>query len=158
MLFTRGLVPAMLRSSCIVFMAVSKQDGRMRGVSAGVTPGAVPQGACICFISSYTAYHAEAPIAMYAVSKTALVALSKALAEELGPDGIRVNCVAPGDGAPAVTPALFSLCKCTVQLSMWQHDMVGVTHYIMAVLMSLVPCLMLMMVHQPHIHDSWAAG
>ncbi len=33
---------------------------------------------------------------MYAVSKTALVALTKALAQELGPDGIRVNCVAPG--------------------------------------------------------------
>ena len=38
---------------------------------------------------------------MYAVSKTALVALGKALAEELGPDGIRVNCVAPG-GAHAL--------------------------------------------------------
>ncbi len=48
------------------------------------------------FISSYTAYSPEAPIAMYAVSKTALVALTKALAQELGPDGIRVNCVAPG--------------------------------------------------------------
>ena len=48
------------------------------------------------FVSSYTAYRAEAPIALYAVSKTALVALSKALAEELGPAGIRVNCVAPG--------------------------------------------------------------
>ena len=33
---------------------------------------------------------------MYAVSKTALLGLTKALAEELGPDGIRVNCVAPG--------------------------------------------------------------
>ena len=59
----------------------------------------MPQGGSVAFVSSYTAYHAEAPIAMYAVSKTALVALGKALAEELGPDGIRVNCVAPG-GAP----------------------------------------------------------
>ena len=63
--------------------------------------GALLQGSCIVFISSYTAYHAEAPIAMYAVSKTALVALSKALAEELGPDGIRVNCVAPGGALSA---------------------------------------------------------
>lgn len=54
------------------------------------------KGSNIVFISSYTAYHPEAPIAMYAISKTALVALTKALAEELGPDGIRVNCVAPG--------------------------------------------------------------
>ena len=36
----------------------------------------------------------------YAISKTALLALTKALAEELGPDGIRVNCVAPGNACP----------------------------------------------------------
>lgn len=58
------------------------------------------QGSNMVFISSYTAYHPEAPIAMYAISKTALVALTKALAEELGPDGIRVNCVAPGAVLP----------------------------------------------------------
>ena len=34
---------------------------------------------------------------MYAVSKTSLLGLTKALAEELGPDGIRVNCIAPGE-------------------------------------------------------------
>lgn len=50
----------------------------------------------IIFVSSYTAYNPTAPIAMYAVSKTALLGLTKALAEELGPDGIRVNCIAPG--------------------------------------------------------------
>ena len=30
------------------------------------------------------------------MSKTALFGLTKALAEELGPEGIRVNCIAPG--------------------------------------------------------------
>jgi dehydrogenase/reductase SDR family protein 4 len=55
------------------------------------------QGASITFISSYTAFNpASAPISMYAISKTAVVALTKALAEELGTDGIRVNAVAPG--------------------------------------------------------------
>jgi len=68
---------------------------------AGARRGA--QGGSIVFVSSYTAYRAEAPIALYAVSKTALVALSKALAEELGPAGIRVNCVAPA-AAPAPAP------------------------------------------------------
>lgn len=54
-------------------------------------------GSSIVFISSYTAFNPTPPIAMYAVSKTALLGLTKALAEELGPqNGIRVNCVAPG--------------------------------------------------------------
>jgi dehydrogenase/reductase SDR family member 4 len=51
--------------------------------------------ASIVFISSITAFRPEAPLGVYAVSKTALVALSKALAEELAPT-VRVNCVAPG--------------------------------------------------------------
>ncbi|KAL4536805.1 hypothetical protein Ndes2437B_g06209 [Nannochloris sp. 'desiccata'] len=53
-------------------------------------------GGSIVFISSYTAFNPTPPIPMYAVSKTALLGLTKALAEELGPDSIRVNCVAPG--------------------------------------------------------------
>ena len=54
-------------------------------------------GSAIVFVSSYTAFNPSAPIAMYAVSKTTLIGLTKALAEELGPErGIRVNCVAPG--------------------------------------------------------------
>ena len=32
----------------------------------------------------------------YSVSKTALLGLTKALSFELGPDNIRVNCIAPG--------------------------------------------------------------
>ncbi|NCB28218.1 MAG: SDR family oxidoreductase [Clostridia bacterium] len=32
----------------------------------------------------------------YAASKAAVIALSKSLAQELGPSGIRVNCIAPG--------------------------------------------------------------
>lgn len=54
------------------------------------------RGGAILFVSSYSAFSPAPPIAMYAVSKTALLGLTKALAEELGPDGIRVNCVAPG--------------------------------------------------------------
>ncbi|GIL73323.1 hypothetical protein Vretimale_4879 [Volvox reticuliferus] len=60
-------------------------------------------GASIVFISSVTAFSPPAPIAMYAVSKTALLGLTKGLAAELGPQGVRVNCVAPG-----IVPTKFS--------------------------------------------------
>ena len=59
------------------------------------------RGASIVFISSYTAFNPSQPLAIYAVSKTAVIGLTKALADELGPDGIRVNCVAPGKLKPS---------------------------------------------------------
>ena len=41
----------------------------------------------------------------YSVSKGAVIALSKAMAVDHGPDGIRVNCVAPG---PVYTPMVYA--------------------------------------------------
>lgn len=52
--------------------------------------------ASIVFISSIMGYNPEPPLGLYGISKTALFGLTKALAMELGPKGIRVNCVAPG--------------------------------------------------------------
>lgn len=54
------------------------------------------KGASIVFVSSFTAFNPSQPLAIYAVSKTAVVGLTKAFANELGERGIRVNCVAPG--------------------------------------------------------------
>ncbi|XP_057960667.1 tropinone reductase-like 3 [Malania oleifera] len=53
------------------------------------------KGSSIVFISSITAYQPETSLAMYGVSKTALLGLTKVLAAELAPN-TRVNCVAPG--------------------------------------------------------------
>ena len=50
----------------------------------------------IVIIASYAAYDLPPIIGHYAITKTALVALTKVLAKELLDDGIRVNCVCPG--------------------------------------------------------------
>ncbi|HZI67482.1 MAG TPA: SDR family NAD(P)-dependent oxidoreductase [Thermoanaerobaculia bacterium] len=50
----------------------------------------------IVFVSSTAAQRGEARHSAYAASKGALISYTKSLAVELGPRGIRVNCVAPG--------------------------------------------------------------
>lgn len=66
--------------------------------SAGQEPGgtsAEPKGH-IVLISSTAGQRGEALHADYAASKGALISLTKSLSSELAPQGIRVNCVAPG--------------------------------------------------------------
>jgi 3-oxoacyl-[acyl-carrier protein] reductase len=65
-----------------------------------VTDAAIPYlertGGSIVFISSTAGQRGEARHSAYAASKGALISYTKSLATELGPRGIRVNCVAPG--------------------------------------------------------------
>ncbi|XP_038893919.1 tropinone reductase-like 3 [Benincasa hispida] len=53
------------------------------------------KGSSVVLISSIEGYQPSALLAMYGVTKTALLGLTKALAAEMAPD-TRVNCVAPG--------------------------------------------------------------
>uniref|UniRef100_A0A2A4JK89 Short-chain dehydrogenase n=1 Tax=Heliothis virescens TaxID=7102 RepID=A0A2A4JK89_HELVI len=53
-------------------------------------------GGSIIFISSIAGYQAMEPLGPYSVSKTTLLGLTKAMANEIVHDNIRVNCVAPG--------------------------------------------------------------
>jgi len=65
-----------------------------------VTDAAVPHlekaRGSIVFVSSTAGQRGEARHSAYAASKGALISYTKSLASELGPRGIRVNCVAPG--------------------------------------------------------------
>lgn len=51
---------------------------------------------CILNVSSIWGVLGASCESHYAASKGALIALTRSLAKELGPSGIRVNCVAPG--------------------------------------------------------------
>lgn len=51
---------------------------------------------CIITVSSMWGQVGASCEAAYSATKGAVIALSKALAQELGPSGVRVNCIAPG--------------------------------------------------------------
>ena len=51
---------------------------------------------CILTVSSMWGQVGASCEAAYSATKGAVIALTKALAKELGPSGIRVNCIAPG--------------------------------------------------------------
>lgn len=65
-----------------------------------VTDAAIPhlerEGGSIVFVSSTAGQRGEARHSAYAATKGALISYTKSLATELGPRGIRVNCIAPG--------------------------------------------------------------
>ncbi|MBE6976441.1 MAG: SDR family oxidoreductase [Ruminococcaceae bacterium] len=54
------------------------------------------QKGCVITVSSMWGQVGASCEAAYSATKGAVIALTKALAQELGPSGIRVNCIAPG--------------------------------------------------------------
>ena len=61
------------------------------------TPGFLEkQSGCIITVSSMWGQVGASCEVAYSATKGAVIAMSKALAKELGPSGIRVNCIAPG--------------------------------------------------------------
>lgn len=62
-----------------------------------VLPGMLQkQSGCILNVASMWGQVGASCEALYSATKGAVIALTKALAQELGPSGIRVNCVSPG--------------------------------------------------------------
>jgi len=75
--------------------------------SLTLTQAALPhlrgRGGAVVMISTLSVKNPIPLLAGYAASKRALTDASRVLAEELGPDNIRVNCVAPGHiGGPVL--------------------------------------------------------
>jgi NAD(P)-dependent dehydrogenase (short-subunit alcohol dehydrogenase family) len=91
-------------------------------------------GGAIVNISSGTPFRGVPFLLHYVTSKGAIVAFTRALAKELGPDGIRVNCVAPGftmsagvEANPEVVEKLrdVSIAARTIQRDQVPEDVVG---------------------------------
>jgi NAD(P)-dependent dehydrogenase (short-subunit alcohol dehydrogenase family) len=96
-------------------------------------------GGAIVNISSGTPFRGVPFLLHYVTSKGAIVAFTRALAKELGKDGIRVNCVAPGftmsDGVkehPEVIEKLqeASVAARTIQRDQEPVDVVGAVVYL----------------------------
>jgi NAD(P)-dependent dehydrogenase (short-subunit alcohol dehydrogenase family) len=91
-------------------------------------------GGAIVNISSGTPFRGVPFLLHYVTSKGAIVAFTRALAKELGPAGIRVNCVAPGftmsagvEAHPEVVEKLrdVSVAARTIQRDEVPEDVVG---------------------------------
>jgi NAD(P)-dependent dehydrogenase (short-subunit alcohol dehydrogenase family) len=96
-------------------------------------------GGAIVNLSSGTPFRGVPFLLHYVTSKGAIVAFTRALAKELGKDGIRVNCVAPGftmsDGVkehPEVIEKLqeASVAARTIQRDQEPADVVGAVVYL----------------------------
>lgn len=59
----------------------------------------IGDGGRIINVSSSLTRHVSPGTSLYAASKTAMEAITRSLAVELGPRGIRINCIAPGPTA-----------------------------------------------------------
>jgi len=60
------------------------------------TPALAAQGGSVVMINSAVLRHSRRTFGGYKMSKSALLALAQSLATELGPQGVRVNTIAPG--------------------------------------------------------------
>jgi NAD(P)-dependent dehydrogenase (short-subunit alcohol dehydrogenase family) len=74
-------------------------DTNVKGVflvSRAATPHLVGTGGTVVNVASQLAFAAVGGFAAYCASKAAVVHLTRAMALELIPKGVRVNCVCPG--------------------------------------------------------------
>lgn len=106
-----GLMSAMSEESWDRIFAVNVK-GIYHCVNAAMPAFLRKHSGSIVTVSSMWGQVGASCEAAYSATKGAVIALSKALAQELGPSGIRVNCVAPGviltDMCASVDPEILS--------------------------------------------------
>ena len=90
-----GLLSAMEEEAWDRIFAVNVK-GIYNCVGAAMPSFLRKQAGCVITVSSMWGQVGASCEAAYSATKGAVIALTKALAKELGPSGIRVNCVAPG--------------------------------------------------------------
>ena len=95
--------------------------GIYHGVNAAMPFFLKKHSGCVITVSSMWGQVGASCECAYSATKGAVIALTKALAQELGPSGIRVNCVSPGviltDMCAGVSPETLA--------SMAQDNLVG---------------------------------
>lgn len=69
--------------------------GTMRAVQAARTALTARRG-CVVTIGSALSFRGSGALPAYTASKTGLIGLTRALADDMGAEGVRVNCVCPG--------------------------------------------------------------
>ena len=90
-----GLMSAMAEQEWDRIFAVNVK-GIYHCVNAATPAFLKKQSGCVITVSSMWGQVGASCEAAYSATKGAVIALTKALAQELGPSGVRVNCVAPG--------------------------------------------------------------
>lgn len=71
-------------------------DGAYNCIKCALPSMLKDKNGSIITVSSVWGVHGASCEAAYSASKAAIIGLTKALSKELGPSGIRVNCIAPG--------------------------------------------------------------
>ena len=71
-------------------------------------PALRASGGAIVAVGSMSGSHAHAGLGAYGPSKAAVIMLVRVLAQELGPDGIRVNAVSPGMTRTGMTARVYA--------------------------------------------------
>ena len=77
-----------------------------------VLPALRESGGSLVLVASDAGVWGETPIGAYSVSKRAVIMLTRMLAVEAGPDGVRVNAVCPGDTEPGMVTTVGGRTRC----------------------------------------------